>query len=289
MEVKVISGLSEIGDEFDAFLIDIYGVVHNGATIYEGVIDCLEKFAAQGKSVLLLTNSPFRASFIIEKLENMGISPSLYQHLLSAGEDTYIHLKERHDPWYAQLGDMYYFIGPSRPSLLEGLQIHRVSTVDEADFIIVVGPDDWHKSLSDYDDILEAAVKKKIPMVCANPNRRGLEPGAVVIEAGAIAAHFEEMGGQVHYHGKPYKSFFQAAKSRYPNIPKDRILVIGDSLLIDVIGARNSGFPVAFVPGGLHAGDFGVSYGEQPSVEALEKVYAKLNVFPDYTILGLTW
>ena len=289
MGLKIISGLKELVDDFDVFFIDIYGVIHDGAVVYNGVIPCLEKFAELGKSVLLLTNMPHRASVVIDRLENIGVPPSLYQHILSAGEDMYMHFQERHDPCYVRLGDMYYFIGPSNPSLLEGLKIHRVSTVGEADYIVVVGPDDWHKSLSDYDGVLEAAANKKIPMICANPNRRGLEPGAVVIEAGAIAAHFEEMGGQVHYHGKPYKNFFENAIRRYPNIAKQRILLVGDSLEVDIVGAQKVRLTSAFVPGGLHAQEFETLYGQLPSLETSEKVFKQRNIFPNYVIPGLIW
>ncbi len=289
MKSRIIEGLSEIADDFDVFFVDIYGVLHNGIIVYKGAQHCLQMIAEAEKSVLLLTNSPKRSSAIITKLENIGIPPSLYQHVVSAGEDTFQHLQERKDPWYARLGDRYYFIGPSHYGLLEGLKSHRVSHIDEADFVIVVGADDWHQKLSDYDAILKDARDQKIPMICANPNRTEVGPRAAALEAGAIAEYFESMGGNVHYHGKPYKSFFQSAMRRYPSTPKERILMIGDSLGVDIAGAANAQLSSAFVTGGLHARELGIMHGHSPSTEDLEQFYQEKQTYPTYTIPGLIW
>ena len=120
LSLRPIEGIAKIADQFDVYFIDIYGVIHDGTSMHPGVLHCLEHLALAGKSVLLLTNTPARSQVIVKRLETIGLSPSLYQHIISSGEVTYRHIVERADSWYARLGEHCYFIGPSHSSLLEG-------------------------------------------------------------------------------------------------------------------------------------------------------------------------
>ena len=42
MGTKLIKGLSQVQSKYDAFLIDLWGVVHNGIQLYPGAIDVLK-------------------------------------------------------------------------------------------------------------------------------------------------------------------------------------------------------------------------------------------------------
>ena len=45
MKEKIIKGLYEIYHKYDAFLIDLWGVVHNGLELYSGAIKVLENLS----------------------------------------------------------------------------------------------------------------------------------------------------------------------------------------------------------------------------------------------------
>ncbi len=145
---KPLSGISEIVDEYDAFITSIFGVIHNRTSLIPGVRGCLEKLAENGKTILLLTNAPKRASTIIQQLSQIGVPPSLYQHVVSSGEEAFKHLSQRSDPWHATLGKYCYYLGSTDDDdLIENLEVYPVSDIRRADFILAVGFDVWHKDI----------------------------------------------------------------------------------------------------------------------------------------------
>lgn len=285
MALQPITGLAKIADQFDVYFIDIYGVIHDGTSMYPGTLRCLEHLAQAGKSVLLLTNTPARSQVIIKRLETIGIPPSLYQHVISSGEVTYRHIVERADSWYARLGQHCYFIGPSHSSLLEESSIRLVSDIDQADFIIAAGPDDWHAQLANYEEALQQAASKNLPLICANPNRGS----SLKVQAGDIAQFYETLGGEAHYHGKPYASFYETALSCYPQVEKKRVLVIGDALEVDIKGALSMQLTCAWVTGGLHSYELGVAYGTAADEKTVRATCDTYGYIPDYTMPGLIW
>src|SRR5437764_113476 len=68
-----ISGVRELADDYDAFLVDSYGVLHDGKALYAGSADCLERLRAHGRSVVVITNTPRRASVVSREIEKVGI------------------------------------------------------------------------------------------------------------------------------------------------------------------------------------------------------------------------
>ena len=58
MGTKLIKGLSEIQSKYDAFFIDLWGVVHNGIQLYPSAIDVLKNLNQLDKRFVLLSNAP---------------------------------------------------------------------------------------------------------------------------------------------------------------------------------------------------------------------------------------
>ena len=54
---RKIARLSALADSFDLFMIDQFGVLHDGVSPYLGAIECLASLKARGKGVVLLSNS----------------------------------------------------------------------------------------------------------------------------------------------------------------------------------------------------------------------------------------
>ena len=50
-EIIEISGLSEISDKYNAFLIDLWGVVHNGINLFPDILYLLKKLKDQNKQI----------------------------------------------------------------------------------------------------------------------------------------------------------------------------------------------------------------------------------------------
>lgn len=263
-------GLYELMDSYDGFIMDQWGVLHNGIQPYEGVVDALNHLKQRKKQVVILSNSAKRAEDNIERLKQLGIKPSLYKSVVSAGEVAWQGLKERKDAPFKGLGDNCYLISrKGDTALLNGLGINIVDDIEQAHFILITGLDAGVK-LEDLDAPFKKAVVKKIPALCANPDmitvmghERGIGPGAV-------AKRYHELGGMTHLVGKPHKTIFRYCLQLFDGLIPSRILVIGDSLQHDIAGGAGVDLDTAFVASGIHCGAIKPGMNDDQRRKAME-------------------
>ncbi|MFN6984804.1 MAG: HAD hydrolase-like protein, partial [Rhizobium oryzihabitans] len=120
--------------------------------------------------------------------------------------------------------------------------------------------DDETETPEDYTEMLKGFIARGAPMICANPDLV-VERGERIIPcAGAMAAYYEQLGGEVRIAGKPhapiYEACLAAAKEVRGSFPKDRVLAIGDGMPTDVKGAIASGLNLLYISGGIHAAEY---------------------------------
>src|ERR1700734_2122692 len=109
-----LNNFAPLAERYDGFVLDLWGVIHDGVTPYPGAIDCLRRLRAAGKPAVLLSNAPRRAQFAQRMMQRMGIEDDLYTGILTSGEATHLMLRDRTDPWFARLGDRVFHLGPDR-------------------------------------------------------------------------------------------------------------------------------------------------------------------------------
>jgi HAD superfamily hydrolase (TIGR01459 family) len=251
-----IAGLSEIAGDYRFILSDVWGVLHNGVRGYEAAADALARFRAQGGRVVLITNAPRRARQIVEMLARFKIDPASYDEIVTSGEVARLILKK-------QPTARIYHLGPDRDRpIYDGLPNMFVDEA-EADLISCTGLfDDTKETPDDYRDQLARLAKRKVPMLCVNPDRVVERGGDLVWCAGALADVYEAYGGSTAIVGKPYAPIYDMALDRFATlagapVSKGEVLAIGDSAPTDVRGAHDQGFDVLFVTGGIHIAEFG--------------------------------
>jgi HAD superfamily hydrolase (TIGR01459 family) len=251
-----IAGLSEIAADYRFILSDVWGVLHNGVRGYEAAAGALARFRAQGGRVVLITNAPRRARQIVEMLARFKIDPASYDEIVTSGEVARLILKK-------QPAARIYHLGPDRDRpIYDGLPNMFVDEA-EADLISCTGLfDDTKETPDDYRDQLERLAKRKVPMLCVNPDRVVERGGDLVWCAGALADVYEAYGGSTAIVGKPYAPIYDMALDRFATlagapVSKGEVLAIGDSAPTDVRGAHDQGFDVLFVTGGIHIAEFG--------------------------------
>src|ERR1700688_2061805 len=211
MTLRLIDGMRALAPGYDGFILDLWGVVHDGPQPFPGVLDCMGRLIAAGKRVVLLSNAPRRSDDVVRRVAAIGVPEGLYHCVMSSGEEAWQHLARRHDPFYAALGRRCLHIGSERDlEIREGLGLEFVETPGEADFVLNTGPAEWEATIADYAPVLAAARERDLAMVCANPDLVVIHDGRPALCAGALAEHYESIGGRVRWHGKPYPSVYDS-------------------------------------------------------------------------------
>ena len=260
--IPIHDGLSALSERYDAFILDLWGVLHDGVRAFPRAIACLEELKRRDKRVLILSNAPRRAETVAQRNIELGIAPHLWDSVMSSGEEAWRHLTARPDAWYQALGTHCYHLGPARDQgMREGLDYAFVGEIGKADFILNTGALSPEDTKASYDPLLEAALGRGLPMVCANPDLEVIRGGRREICAGAIALRFEELGGEVRYHGKPHRQIYETCFNLLGKHARARIVAVGDSLRTDIAGAAGAGIDGIFVTSGVQ--------GEEPGVDAV--------------------
>ena len=95
--IPIFDGFAPLAERYDGFIVDLWGVMHDGARVFPAAIDCLARLHALDKRIVILSNAPRRVSSIQERNQQLGLSPSLSHAVMSSGEDAWRHLAQRSD------------------------------------------------------------------------------------------------------------------------------------------------------------------------------------------------
>jgi HAD superfamily hydrolase (TIGR01459 family) len=283
----LLPGLREIADQFSFFLIDIWGVLHNGSDVFYEAQDCLLELKRQGKTVVLCSNAPRFASNVEKQLAFSGLSSEAYDFIFTSGMDTYQALFNPQGP-YVKLGLTFYHLGhPIEHNIWEGTPFYPVPFLQEASFILATAPKPGLRFPEDYTHLLEEAYTHKFPIICANPDRFVIIRGQTVWCAGSIGELYEKTGGKVFYHGKPMKSFFNKCLQKVGARTKNT-LMIGDSMYTDIKGANNARIQSLLIASGIHKPECDEihtsSVGDQ-----ICQIISQFSYAPTYVMQSLRW
>lgn len=289
-EIPVCDGIAPLIGAYDGVILDLWGVVHDGRTPYPGAIDTLGALKDAGKKVVMLSNAPRRAAAVIDGMTGMGIQRELYTDVLSSGELSWRKLKTRDDDWMRALGARCLHLGPDRDrGIFDGLDLDLVDGPEAGAFILNTGPWRDEEKVSDYEELLQDAARHGMPMICANPDLEVIRGGVRIICAGALAARYRDIGGEVRTFGKPYPESYDACLDLMGISEKSRLVAIGDSFATDIRGANAAGVDAVFVTSGIHGAELGLSYGERPDAARLAEVCAREGVTLRAAIPALLW
>ncbi len=250
--IPVLSSLADWSGRYDVIFSDVWGVVHNGLAPHPEAGEALARFRRNGGIVVMISNAPRPHWSVIEQLNQIGVSGSAYDAVVTSGDVT-------HQLAMAQSDKNCFHIGAEKDEhLFRDLPVKRVG-INEASFVICTGlKDDETETAEDYRAIVTAIHHRNIPMICANPDLV-VERGHKLIPcAGAIAAIYEEMGGEVIQAGKPHPPIYAATFAKASELlgrkpEKSRILAIGDAIRTDIVGATDFGVDSLFLSAGIHA------------------------------------
>src|SRR5579862_2964542 len=128
MSFAFLDHFSTLAPRYDVVLCDIWGVVHNGLAAHPAACEALARYRAAGGTVILITNAPRPAPWVINQLDRLGVPTTACDAVTTSGDVTREEVAGRK-------GSVFH-IGPERDiSIFDGLDV-RFAGVDAADYAV---------------------------------------------------------------------------------------------------------------------------------------------------------
>jgi HAD superfamily hydrolase (TIGR01459 family) len=288
--IPVIGSIKEIGSRYRAWLVDIWGVMHNGHRAFPRAVDAARSFRERGGIVVLLSNSPRPTPGVQEQLRRLGVPDDAYDATVTSGDLTRYELGKHK-------GATVFHLGPERDlPIFDGIPV-KLGSAEDAELVVCSGLfDDETETPEHYIELLQKLATRRLPMICANPDHLVERGDKLVYCAGALAAIYDTMGGSVVYAGKPYAPIYELAIETISalaerSVARDEVLAIGDGVNTDIAGAASVGIDAVFVASGLHVPtNSGGEAGEEMLDELhLGELFASAKRRPLGAMRALAW
>jgi len=304
--------MKELAHRYDGFILDQFGVMHNGKESLPGAVECVQTLSSSlGKKLIILSNTSSPSEAALAKLPKLGFDPKCFVGAVTSGEEASRFIRERYG------GDTNDTNNPKRKAILltwadelssrkflkKCGNIEATVNYDEADLVIAHGSQVMRGQketstsdekisecscsdislgsfmdsgdLSFIEPILEKCKEHNLEMVCANPDFVVKAGGSFAHMPGKIAEKYEEMGGVCKYFGKPHEEHFNACLQEL-GLDAHRVAHVGDSLHHDIAGANAANIPNIFITGGIHSEALDQPIGNAdfvPSIQSLESLF----------------
>jgi len=267
--IPIHTSIGDIGRKYRAWLVDVWGVMHNGAEAIASACDACKTFRSGGGIVMLISNAPRPFTAVAHHMRSLGVPDDAYDTGTTSGDVTRSMLR-------SMPGRLVFHVGPERDLGLFDGELVRLVDADDAELVVCSGlHDDSKETPDDYYDLFTGLLARRLPMICANPDLKVERGSRLVYCAGSLAAQYEARGGEVRYAGKPYAPIYAEALSALANIAnapisKANVLAIGDGINTDIRGAHGAGLDALFIasgvhmPGGLESGALAQLYADKP-------------------------
>ncbi len=255
--ITQVDGLGDLLNHYDTYLIDQFGVLHDGVNPYPNAVESLTKLKASGKTVVIVSNSGKRSAINRTRMNTLGIDETLYDHFVTSGDVAHQHLQDHLAGKATQ--SCFLISRDDDTSAINDLGLNLTDNPDAADLIIIGGSEGDMFDERHYMQLLKKAASKNTLCLCTNPDKKMLTPDGLRFGAGRIAEIYEEQGGDVVWIGKPYKAIYSHIFQILSLKSKKRTLCIGDSIEHDIAGGKDSELHTLLVRTGIVSG---ISYND---------------------------
>jgi HAD superfamily hydrolase (TIGR01459 family) len=225
-----IKNFKDVVKDYRNLFFDIWGVVHDGISAYNGTVDLINDLS-KTHNVFFLSNAPRANSLVAEDLRNLFSITISDANVMTSGVQTAIYLNDNKNALIYSIGEEY----------VEGLQLPPMNftkNIDEASHILCIAYHRDYDDLDQYDEILKQAAQRSIPLICANPDTAVIHGSGTRYCAGHFAEKYANFGGVVLLQGKPDKSIYETLASKILSFKKEETLMIGDTFATDIQGAK---------------------------------------------------
>lgn len=244
---EYLGDLSELRDRFDVFLLDAFGVLNIGEQAIPGVEKRVADLLTAGKRLLVVSNAasvPLQS--LAEKYRRLGypFGPddivSSRQTLAAALDRTDTRL------WGVMGGDTGGLddFGPLRTTQL----LDDQGAYQDADGFLLIGSAGWTEERQAR---LERALARRArPVLVGNPDIVAPRDTGFSVEPGYFAHRLAQATDVVpQFFGKPFANIYEMAFRRLGNVDRSRVVMVGDSLHTDILGAHTAGISSVLIAG----------------------------------------
>ncbi|WP_419825334.1 TIGR01459 family HAD-type hydrolase [Sphingomonas sp.] len=254
-------------DDARVILCDVWGVLHDGVAAFPPALDALDRWRAEGRIVVLLTNAPRPSVAIARQLDGLGLTKDHYDALVTSGDAGLAFVRER--------GGACALIGTARDRAALAEAGFVPGDAGDEPIVVCTGLDERRRDPADYHEELARMRARGALLACFNPDRVVLHDGAREVCAGAIGDRYAAMGGEVVFTGKPFAPIYaralDLASLRLGRlVERGEAIAIGDGIATDMAGAAREGLRFVFVAAGIERDEIARVGLEQVLAEAAD-------------------
>jgi len=283
--IVYISGIQDIIHSHSTFLLDMYGVLHDGNKPYPDVLQAIRELKRYNKKIIIVSNSSKETHHSKQSLLKLGFQPEEFYKVVTSGEVTHRILFNDSTLPFPQWNIMknlhklkckkIFILGGENGDDIKYCEScgWEPSCLEDADLILAKGVYSIYMNSATIlykrvneefysrklNKSLQIAAKRKIPMIVANPDKvapmKGLPP-----MPGAIADTYQKILNDagvelelIKHVGKPFQEVYQVALE---NCDEKWTVMVGDTLETDVNGRKQAECHTLWVTmDGVHAYD----------------------------------
>ena len=272
--VEHLNGIRPLAERYDVFLLDQFGVLHDGTSPYPGAVEALSALKRAGKTIVLISNSGKRAGPNESRLLKLGFEPGSWDHFVSSGEVAWQLFHDMAASGRLLPNTKCLLISRDDDrSAIEGLPFALTKDGDDAELVLISASEGDRYDLDHYRRLLAPAAARQVACFCTNPDKIMLTTVGPRFGAGQLADLYENLGGSVTRVGKPYPAIFDTALALVGNPHRSTVVCVGDSVEHDIAGGLAAGVSTVLVQSGILA----------DTVDLID-LFDTMDAYPDYTM-----
>ncbi|MDR1375816.1 MAG: HAD hydrolase-like protein [Holosporaceae bacterium] len=207
--MKIEGNIMSVAERYDALLVDIFGVLFDGAALFERVLPALEKLRSKGKKIIILSNSTQVSEDAKVGYSQRGMIEDVhYDRFITSGEFLHHVIVNRREEFSKKIGmdaQTVKCIFMGNNGVFRGSHLKKTDDYESADFLYLGVPrisygavrmddvldesdnmvsleeivhSDWHKlkdtqgrrGFSEFARQLEICLEKNKILLVANPD-----------------------------------------------------------------------------------------------------------------------
>lgn len=236
-----ISSLLDIAPEATAFVFDAFGVLNVGDTLIPGADVRLDQLRKLGCSIRILTNAAsYDRHGAIAKFQRLGLS-ILDDEIITSRDAALSALNP----------GLWGVIGTDEDALTDIPHPCRrledtAADYDNVDGVLFLSSASWTNSRQEI--LTRALLANQRPVLIANADLVAPRDKGFSLEPGHYGHLLLDQGVRnVRFFGKPFGEVFDLVAKSLPNVPPERIVMCGDTLHTDILGAADKGWRTVLV------------------------------------------